>query len=138
MTEVGFWFRDCPMRGPALKHHHEQNCTDGHSYSQCCFCGESYTAVAIAPAPMPPLDVQARLTALGMIPPTAPTAEPEHKDDTVVEPKAITGNGPTGPVDSRGRGGLTKRLEERLIARAGWQDWLDAHPERSVWYLNEP
>lgn len=34
-----FWSQHCEGRGPALNHHHEQNCTDGHSSGQCCFCG---------------------------------------------------------------------------------------------------
>jgi hypothetical protein len=42
-------------------------------------------------------------------------AAPEHREDTLVEPRAITGNGPQGIKWAIGRGDLTPRQQERLL-----------------------
>lgn len=55
--------------------------------------------------------------------------EPEHDDDTPVEPKMAQG-APVGKPDGKGRGSLTYRQQKRLEAVAGWQDYLDAHRDR--------
>jgi hypothetical protein len=42
-------------------------------------------------------------------------AAPEHDEFTPVEPKAVTGGGPTGTPFGIGRGELTPRFRERVI-----------------------
>ena len=104
-----YWQEDCPARGVLLSH----TFGPGDNPGVCAFCGGSPAARI-----MPPLDVQARLAALGLGQSPGPlTVEELHALDTLVEPRAITGLGPQGPNYGRGRGEFTWRDQQRLIAR---------------------
>lgn len=89
--------------------------------------------------PPVPLDVQQRLRDIGLIPVIAPDkpamrpmerALPAAPDaalltDHLHEQKHVTGSGPTGTPNGRGRGELTPRQQARLRAWAGWSRFLD-------------
>jgi hypothetical protein len=66
-----FWMQPCPSRTLGLKHHHESNCTDGHVSGQCCECGQRSGPVGSPVAPEP-VDVAARIKALGLDPDDRP------------------------------------------------------------------
>ena len=94
----------CEARGPALKH------VIGHATGRCNFCVQVCRPAAFrpqAPGPLPPIDVAARLQALGLINSEGVPVEREPCDDDTVnlhEAKWITGNGPEGNHWSRNRG----------------------------------
>jgi hypothetical protein len=88
----------------------------------------------IAQPPPPDIDVQARLKSLGIMGSWAEMpdgtllhlstekdtrmedihAAPEHDENTPVEPRAITGEGPQGPKYGIGRGEATPRFLQRV------------------------
>jgi hypothetical protein len=149
MEPSPFWSAQCPARGPGLRHRHATECKDGHAEDRCCECGGSqfakFDAGEAGGLPlrvMPPLDVAARLKAVGSLPPkpadNPPPAlrpvprriMPWESDDEVLavhlhEQKHVTGHGPTGTVNGPGRGPLTPRQQARLMAWAGWARHLD-------------
>lgn len=138
---TGWWAEQCPRRSVGLPHAHRKGCTieahdddreDGHYPFQCCEC-EAFDpkSKAVVTTP-PPIDVQDRLNALGLMPPLGardivkglmsdqpprrPESWDEHMEHELVEPKYITGNGPTGTPWGLGRGELTPRFEARLLS----------------------
>lgn len=117
----------CPNRGPMLTHAHASDCPDKHGDTQCCHCAIRYLHAPrcrheridvesneSSPEPDAPedgvvwIDVPTRLRELGLMAPLEPV------DETPVEPKMVTGNGPTGPSFGHGRGELSKRDMNRL------------------------
>lgn len=119
---AGFWGVQCGARQPGLSHVHESNCTDGHVAGQCCECGirdvdwkrEADFAVREAGAVPEPIDVNARLRALGLLP-----TEDEHPVETVrdYETYAVA----SAWVTRQGR-----KLRTRLV---GLRGWYEARPE---------
>jgi hypothetical protein len=118
---VNPWKQQCPARGYGLTHAHDTQCKDGHIAGQCCECGgfpgpqvAEHTHQFSVP---PPLDVTARMKALGLLQEDTGMEDirAEHDDNTPVEPKMITGNGPEGKPDGKGRGDLTYRQEMRIM-----------------------
>lgn len=101
----GWWGLQCPARQVGLSHVHERGCED-HPGTVCCECG---SVVGETRRPLAPgaaaVDVDARLVAIGLEP---------LSDDTLMEPRMISGQGPTGPTWERGRGELTFRDRIRL------------------------
>jgi hypothetical protein len=110
----------CPDRGPGLSHMQDKRALpDG----ECVFCGElvqkvpkmryyppNAERVKVDQTP-PPLDVAARLEALGLIPP-----EREHTPEELVEPKMV-GDTPYSPNwrnHAGDPGDLSEREKRRL------------------------
>ena len=93
----------CPQRGAGLTHiaDYKQR-PDG----SCVFCGsslnEAQPTVVSDPKPETVLPV----------------------DQTLIEPKMITGNGPQGRVAAPGRGDFTSRDEDRTVSYVGWREFL--------------
>lgn len=129
------WLDQCPARGYGLTHAHDRDCRDGHIAGQCCECG-GFPGPIVAEQPsqpptivMPPLDVQARLHALGLDHGEDTGMEDirqEHDEDTPVEPRMVTGDGPQGKTTGPGRGDLTPRQMTRLIRISEQEAYLDA------------
>lgn len=133
-----WWKQQCPERGVTLTHTHASQCRsehEGHTFDQCCHCGAVQPDTEKATMVMPPIDVAARLRALGYKQiPEPPVDEPEpaapdpYFDETAPrEPLSVTGQGPTGPRYGLGRGILTPRAERRAVAYVGWRAWLAEH-----------
>jgi len=139
MQPPPFWRAQCGARGPGLKHRHAVGCEDGHDEWQCCECGDSALDYNEPSTVMPPIDVEARLRATGQWPVDGPPAAmrpvprrimPWESDGEVLEKhlheaKHVTGSGPTGTLLGPGRGALTIRQQQRLMAWAGWVRHLD-------------
>lgn len=135
----GYWSQQCPARGSGLTHVHWNQCSPdghpgsdtGHHYGQCCHCG-GYASQMAREAVMPPLDVAARLRQMGLITDEGTPVATEqdtglediHAENTPVEPKAITGEGPQGHRWGRGRGEFGWRDERRVEAYVGFAEWL--------------
>lgn len=92
MDGSAFWMQMCPQRGAGLTHMHSSNCKHAHDDNTCCHCmlGPGNTAHF---APLPPIDVEARLNGSGPVQITR-------------EPKMSLGRC-YGPPDGLGRGELT-------------------------------
>lgn len=152
------WADDCPGRGPALRHAHWDRCQgthphdgdghEGHEHApdQCCHCDGFPGRAQGAPTREdpeqvpPPIDVLARMRAMGYNPANMAPAPSERdtgmediraKEDplhpsleTPVEPKAITGEGPKGSPYGRGRGEFTARDAWRAHTHVGFRQWL--------------
>ena len=120
-----FWSAQCPGRGAGLTHAHWDRCADQHGADQCCHCEGRPTDDTA------PLDVVARLTALGFMTPLSPEQKQEAEDVpdedireavNIHEPQMRSNAdslGPTGPAWERGRswygdGGLNPRDIPRL------------------------
>lgn len=105
-----FWDYPCPARGAAdLKHQHARDCND-HALGQCCECGMTFQEWADQRRPgiMPPrFSVAQRLSDMGLM------TVPDREDD-LVEPRYITGDGPQGSAWGLGRGELTDRQKVRV------------------------
>lgn len=122
----------------------------GHLPFQCCHCrgmDPGARGTIVGNSVPPPLDVPQRLRDIGIMgtwqempdgtlvhieDPSVnhgfrqtPPPRYERTDDTLVEPRMVSGQGPQGPVDAPGRGPLTPAQQARIRARAGWQQWLD-------------
>lgn len=85
---------------------------------QCCHCrglDPGARATVQGPEVQPPIDVTARLIALGLMPAIYSEDEP-HQDDDIIEPKMVTGDGPQGSPFGPGRGPITPRFEARLLS----------------------
>lgn len=117
-----WWSEECPERGPGLSHAHWNRCDpngyhpgtdESHYYDQCCHCmqrssvrpGEEHTCVANGAG-------RCTICAAPIIKEDKPLTEPD--DDMLVEPKAVTGHGPTGNAKGQGRGELTDWDKKRL------------------------
>lgn len=95
-----FWQVQCPARGPGLSHVHSVVCESEHGnhfHDECCEC--NLRAGNFRPA-SPDLG------------PNIPS--PDDEDDEPIEPKMVSGNGPQGRTDGKGRGILTERQQRRL------------------------
>lgn len=132
-----FWETDCPERAVGLHHAHWSECQPGrqghpgtgetHVYGQCCHCKqtaqefhEAQQRQSLAPtkaATCPPhIFWLGRCTQCGKPP-------ADERDDVLVEPKFVTGNGPTGPLRGQerlappayGRGPFTQENYARLM-----------------------
>lgn len=132
----------CPVRGPGLSH--TQNGRDG---SPCIECGTLITSVPprgippsatqASPADWPMINVDERLRALGLAGTYRSIAgsrdmepqndAPAHTEDTLIEPRAITGNGPQGSQWGLGRGSLTPRDKQRIVQTVEYRAYLAAH-----------
>lgn len=126
--EPSFWESDCPERGAALHHTHWSKCdpkgyhpgsSEKHDWSQCCHCGRRATDPPAEPEHTSHVwNVGGKCTACGIALNTDGTPRDEtyvqRVARTLVEPKAVTGNGPGGASWGRGRGSLTDRQKKRL------------------------
>lgn len=120
----------CPRRGPGLAH-----TVRGYRGDPCVECGvplwwpypHENQAHPIIQVP-PPLDVPARLAALGI----GPKGEPnlDRDDDTPIEPKMARGSwhgddyapgAPDGPSWGRGRGDLSF-WDKRRLGFVAWRN----------------
>lgn len=126
-----FWQEQCPVRGPGLTHAHSARCAGEHALDQCCECGGSYPRPAAgSPVQMSPNDIRARLRSLGIQsvseddPVNEEPAAPDHTADEFVEPRAITGEGPTGPKWHWGRGEATPRFLARVKSFVEFRAWM--------------
>lgn len=105
---------DCPARGPGLSH-----TPSPVNQLRCRHCMQPLLLPSVPAVPehpdtntesnmeMPPLDVVARLRALGMMP----------VNDPLEEPKMITGLGPQGTeyAPGRTRGGILSEKDKRRL-----------------------
>lgn len=89
----------CPRRGPGLRHH--ADAVGG--YLVCRECGVRLVDPKPSGPPQP-FSIVLRLRQLGYNMPEEP----------LVEPRAITGDGPQGSVRGPGRGALAPRQIKRL------------------------
>lgn len=116
--------RTCPARGPGLTHTFVGEV--GHAVP-CRECHLPIRSVAERSPGLPPLDVNARLRQLGLMPPPEDlpftVTRVDKAEETPVEPKMAQGTYP-GPDWGPGRGDLTPRQAATLIARVGWVLWL--------------
>lgn len=124
-----FWQEQCPARGPALTHVHSARCAGEHALDQCCECGARWPRPAATQLDMSEKDMRARLRSLGIVnvaedPVDEQPVAPEHTDSDFVEPRAITGNGPTGSKWGWGRGEATPRFLERVASFVSFHAWL--------------
>ena len=126
------YFRNsCPARGPGLPH-----TMHGAPGSPCRECGLPLTTEP--PNERLPLSASEARRTLGTSHVGAEVynrdfntreagVPPEHDDDTPVEPRAITGQGPQGRLSGRGRGPFTKRDADRAAAHVEYRRWLGQH-----------
>ena len=131
------WNEQCPARPYGLSHAHDRDCDEHHfpphAQGQCCECGSHRF---YPPAMMGAEAIRQRMQQLGLTPAepvveetemediAAPIDGPEHTGDEYVEPRYVTGNGPTGKRLGWGRGEPTPRFLARVEAFVGWREWL--------------
>jgi hypothetical protein len=110
IADGGFWTLPCPARGPGLTHVHDKQCDSGHAIGQCCFCGASMLLTSMAQAQQA---MARRLKEMGLMSVTPLNDDPpEERDETLVEPKMVTGNGPQGQNWSRNFGRFYRGVAE--------------------------
>lgn len=117
MTRDEWWSEDCPKRGPALSH-----IPNDPGNGRCLFCDLPVGARLL----MTGEEVDARLVALGLTEPIVEVQQIPHDDDTIVEPRYVTGEGPQGFRYGLGRGDASGRFLRRVEAFVGWRAWLAA------------
>jgi hypothetical protein len=122
----------CPKRGYGLSHVQNGPAT-------CVFCGIPITqepppgvpdtaTQATVPDYQPFVSVAERLQDLGLMPPPLRDSE-AHEEQTPVEPKMITGQGPQGKPHGRGRGQFSDRDAHRAWSYVGWRAFLASKGE---------
>jgi hypothetical protein len=106
----------CPGRDAGLSH------VTGYA-NVCLYCKQQVTVEP--PSGVPPTATQAPYLEKSKV--ATPYAEQPHDDDTTVEPRMITGNGPQGRAHGKGRGPFTARDKARAIAHVEFGKWLSEH-----------
>jgi hypothetical protein len=118
----------CPMRTRGMPHYERAT-----ARGTCDFCGQNITDERVGPnvpstatqASVEPVNVVERLVTMGLILPDA--LKDSERGDIMVEPRMITGDGPTGKDWKVGRGPLTARQKDIVVARVGWGQYLSEH-----------